>query len=172
VDGEGCFSINFVRQPAREHRKGYKTGIQVAHEFAVTQGAKSVSCLHKLRQFFGVGQVLINRRYDNHKEHIYRYFVRGRNDLLMHIVPFFERYNMQTSKQDDFRKFVDCLRGVDAKDHLSREGLIRIIEISQTMNRCKPRTEIPRILRDYTPNIDNKVGEDIVPSAWRHAGVM
>jgi hypothetical protein len=29
------------------------------------------------------------------------------------------------------------------------------------------------ILRDYTPNTDNElalVGEDIVPSAWRHAG--
>jgi hypothetical protein len=28
-----------------------------------------------------------------------------------------------------------------------------------------------RILRDYTPNADDLfVGEDIVPSAWRHAG--
>ena|ERR1700722_3008771 len=42
VDGEGCFSINFIRQPHRQHRRGYKTGFQVAHEFAVTQGASSV----------------------------------------------------------------------------------------------------------------------------------
>lgn len=40
VDGEGCFSINFIRQPHRVNRRGYKTGFQVAHEFAVTQGAK------------------------------------------------------------------------------------------------------------------------------------
>jgi hypothetical protein len=65
VDGEGCFSINFIRQPGRVNRKGYITGYQVAHEFAVTQGAKSVECLHWLKQFFGVGQVIINRRYDN-----------------------------------------------------------------------------------------------------------
>ena len=39
VDGEGCFSIGFVRQPDRTGRRGYKTGYQVAHEFAVTQGA-------------------------------------------------------------------------------------------------------------------------------------
>ena len=82
VDGEGCFSIGFIRQPSRMNRKGYKTGFQVAHEFAVTQGAKSVSCLHELRDFFGVGQVIINNRYDNHKEHLYRYVVRKRNDLL------------------------------------------------------------------------------------------
>ena len=34
VDGEGCFSIGFIRQPDRRRRKGYKTGYQVAHEFA------------------------------------------------------------------------------------------------------------------------------------------
>jgi hypothetical protein len=56
VDGEGCFSIGFVRQPNRTNRKGYKTGYQVAHEFAVTQGAQSVSCLHELKEFFGVGR--------------------------------------------------------------------------------------------------------------------
>src|SRR5947209_20318043 len=69
VDGEGCFSISFVRQPSREKRKGYKTGYQVTHEFAVTQGAKSIDYLNAIREFFGVGQVLVNKRYDNHKEH-------------------------------------------------------------------------------------------------------
>ncbi len=57
VDGEGCFSINFIRQPNRANRKGYKTGFQVAHEFAVTQGAKSVECLHMLKEYFRVGDV-------------------------------------------------------------------------------------------------------------------
>jgi hypothetical protein len=26
VDGEGCFSIGFIRQPDRKSRKGYRTG--------------------------------------------------------------------------------------------------------------------------------------------------
>src|SRR5689334_9334129 len=81
VDGEGCFSIGFVRQPTRTNRQGYKIGYQVSHEFVVTQGAKSVDCLHALERFFGVGQVLVNRRLDNHTEDLYRYVVRGRNDL-------------------------------------------------------------------------------------------
>src|ERR1700689_2348328 len=62
VDGEGCFSINFIRQPDRANRKGYKSGFQVAHEFAVTQGARSVESLHTLVEFFGVGSVYINNR--------------------------------------------------------------------------------------------------------------
>src|SRR5712691_6473041 len=76
VDGEGCFSIGLIRQPDRGNRKGCKTGFQVFHEFAVTQGAKSVSCLEELRAFFKVGQVTINRRKDNHKEPLHRFVVR------------------------------------------------------------------------------------------------
>jgi LAGLIDADG endonuclease len=156
VDGEGCFSINFIRQPHRVNRRGYTTGFQVAHEFAVTQGAKSVEVLYTLLQFFGVGGVYINRRYDNHKEHVYRYCVRKRDDLALKIVPFFRRYPLQTSKQGDFLKFAECLRLMESNSHLTRPGLIEMIKIAETMNHCKPRTEIIRILRDYTPNADSK----------------
>jgi LAGLIDADG endonuclease len=153
VDGEGCFSIGFVRQQERIGRKGYRTGYQVSHEFAVTQGAKSVSCLHELREFFGVGQVLINTRYDNHKEHLYRYVVRKRKDLLAEVNPFFRQNHMHTSKQQDFEKFARCVELIDSGFHLTRRGLIEIAEIAQMMNRHKPRNEMIRILRDHTPDI-------------------
>ena len=42
VDGEGCFSISFIRQKDQMKRKGYRTGFQVSHEFVVTQGEKNV----------------------------------------------------------------------------------------------------------------------------------
>jgi hypothetical protein len=96
VDGEGCFSIGFVRQHDRAGRKGYKTGYQVAHEFAVTQGAKSASCLDELVDFFGVGGIIANKRYDNHKEHLYRYVVRRRKDLIETIIPFFLAHPMHS----------------------------------------------------------------------------
>ncbi|MFC1613654.1 LAGLIDADG family homing endonuclease, partial [Patescibacteria group bacterium] len=76
IDGEGCFSISFVKQKDKKEknriRRGYKSGYQVFHEFAVTQGAKSLISLKKLKSFFGVGEIYINKRYDNHKEHLYR----------------------------------------------------------------------------------------------------
>src|SRR5580692_9655684 len=109
VDGEGCFSINFIKQSDRDKRKGYKTGFQVAHEFAVTQGARSVDSLHMLKEFFGVGAIYINKRYDNHKEHMYRYCVRKRCDLIQTIVPFFMKYQLRTAKQRDFLKIAECL---------------------------------------------------------------
>jgi hypothetical protein len=153
VDGEGCFSIGFVRQSARTGRSGYKTGFQVAHEFAVTQGASSVACLHELREFFGVGQVLANKRYDNHREHLYRFVVRKRVDLLETVIPFFRRYPMRSSKQQNFEKFARCVELIADGRHLSRSGLIEIAEIAQTMNRRKPRQDLIRILRGHTQSI-------------------
>jgi hypothetical protein len=154
VDGEGCFSINFIRQPHRHNRRGYKTGFQVAHEFAVTQGASSVDSLHLLVKFFDVGNVYINKRYDNHKEHMYRYCVRAREELVKTIIPFFDQYPLRTSKQDNFLKFAECMRLMETGAHLTKSGLIDIVEIAETMNHKKPRTEVIRILRDYTPDTD------------------
>ena len=153
VDGEGCFSIGFIRQAGGGRRVGYKTGWQVAHEFAVTQGAKSVACLDELQEFFGVGQVLRNSRWDNHREHLYRYVVRRRADLLETIIPFFQQYPLLSSKQKDFEKFARCLDLISADRHLTIDGLIEIAEITQTMNRRKPRHDLIRILRDHTPDI-------------------
>ena len=170
VDGEGCFSINLVRQPHRSNRRGYRTGFQVAHQFVVTQGAKSVESLQTMQQFFRVGRLHCNHRHDNHKEDLYQYVVCGRKDLQQTIIPFFQRYPLRTAKRSDFEKFVRCMRIIEVNAHLTGRGLIAIAEIIQTMNHCKPRTDLIRILRDYMPDTDDRIGEDIVRSAWRHAG--
>ncbi len=121
VDGEGCFSIGFVRQRGGTRRGGYRTGYQATHEFVVTQGAQSVSCLAELESFFGVGQVIVNRRSDDHHEGLYRYVVRRRADLVATIIPFFRRYPMRSSKQHNFEKFAKCVELIEAGHHpLSR----------------------------------------------------
>jgi hypothetical protein len=155
VDGEGCFSIGFVRQQRRAGRSGYRTGYQVTHEFVVTQGERSLACLHELREFFGVVQVIINNRYDNHREHLHRYVVRRRADLLETVIPFFQGHPLRSSKREDFEKFVRCVELVAGDSHRTRRGLIEIAEIVQTMNRRKPRHDLIRILRGHTPDIQD-----------------
>ena len=155
VAGEGCFSIGFVCQSGGRGRSGYKAGYQGAHEFAVTQGAQSIACLEELKSFFGIGQVLANKRYDNHREHLYRYVVRRRKDLIDTIIPFFRAHPMHSSKQQNFEKFALCVELMEAGHHLSFEGLADVVEIAETMNRQKPRTDLLRILRGHTPNIQD-----------------
>src|SRR5271154_1069092 len=110
VDGEGCFSIGFVRQPRRTGRRGYKAGYQVSHRFVVTQSVSGRSALEELQSFFGVGRVYVAKRNDNHREHLGQFIVNRRDELLGAVIPFFEGHPLRTAKQRDFEKFVCCLR--------------------------------------------------------------
>ncbi|MDP1759983.1 MAG: LAGLIDADG family homing endonuclease [Candidatus Woesebacteria bacterium] len=156
VDGEGCFSIGFIKQPDKQEknriRRGYKMGYQIFYEFAVTQSKSSIESLQVLKDFFGIGKIYLNKRYDNHKEHLCRYVVRKRKYLLDVIIPFFKKYPLRTTKQKDFEKFASCLSLIQQNEHLKLDGMIRIVKIVSTMNRRKPRESLIRILRDYTPN--------------------
>jgi LAGLIDADG DNA endonuclease family protein len=151
VDGEGCFSIGFIRQQHRMGRKGYKLGYQVLPRFVVSQGVSSVHVLDELHEFFECGRVFINQRNDNHRENMAQFIVQRREDLREKIIPFFRAYPLRSAKRHDFEKFAACVDLVVRGRHLTPAGLIEIVEIAQTMNRRKPRAELIRILRDYTP---------------------
>jgi LAGLIDADG endonuclease len=153
VDGEGCFSVGFVRQPDRAGRRGYRSGYQVFHRFVVTQGERSRACLEEIRDFFGVGRIYVNRRSDNHKEDLCQYIVGRRRDLLETVIPFFSGHRLRTSKRDDFEKFARCMVLVEAREHLTARGLLAIAEIAETMNHRKSRQELIGILRGHTPDI-------------------
>ena len=99
VDGEGCFSISIFKNVTT------KLGIQVFPEFVVTQGAKSLTAINNLKDYFGCGKIYLNSRKDNHKEPLYRYCVRSFADLQEKIIPFFDKYPLQTYKYQDFLIF-------------------------------------------------------------------
>ena len=152
VDGEGCFSIGFVKQPDRAGRRGYRSGYQLFHRFVVTQGERSRGCLEEIQSFLGVGRVYLNRRNDNHKEHLCQYIVGRRSDLLETVIPFFHEHQLRTAKREDFEKFERCMALVQADAHLTSDGLIAIAEIAQTMNHRKSRQQLIGILRGHTPD--------------------
>lgn len=136
VDGEGCFSISIIKN------KTTKTGWQVFPELVVTQGAKSSTALNQLRNFFGCGKIFVNQRYDNHKENLYRFCVRRLDDLEAKIIPFFTEHRLKTAKRESFKKFVEAIRLIKAKRHLSLEGLSEIARLAESINRQK----VPRFL--------------------------
>ena len=125
---------------------------QVQPTFVVVQGASSREVLEGLNRFFGCGQVYVNRRRDNHREDLCRYYVSRLADLRDVIVPFFQDHPLRTAKRDNFQKFVRVIELMDQGRHLTRPGLFEIAEIAETMNHRKP-SEVLRILRDHTPTI-------------------
>jgi LAGLIDADG DNA endonuclease family protein len=106
--------------------------------------------LHELRDFFAIGSVHRNGRHDNHREDLYCYSVDSRHELLETIIPFFRRYPLRTAKRSDFEKFAWCVEAMQQDRHLTREGLIEILEVAETMNRRVSRREVIGILRGHT----------------------
>lgn len=155
TDGEGCFSVGFIKQQDRQEktrmRRGYKTGYQPFHEFAVTQGESSLEALKEIQRFFKVGKIYINKRYDNHNEHLYRYVVRKREELRTVIIPFFTKNKLRTVKKKNFEKFAQCVKLMSRDEHYSHDGLYRLAKIAEQMNRKKSGKNLARILRDHTP---------------------
>ena len=117
VDGEGCFSVSIFKN------RTSKSGYQVMPEFVVTQGEKSLDVLHSIKDFFQCGSIFVNRRYDNHKENIYRFCVRSLKDLDEKIIPFFKENQLKTFKRNDFKLFCSVVTMMTQRQHLTIEGL-------------------------------------------------
>jgi len=140
TDGEGCFAVSVIKNNTT------RSGYQVFPEFVITQGEKSRESLEMIKKFFRCGKIFINKRYDNHREHLYRYCVRSIRDLQEIIIPFFSRYRLRTSKRNDFRLFAQAVELMMKKQHLTGKGFRKILRIKSRSNR--------KILRDYTSDSD------------------
>jgi len=135
VDGEGCFTVSFFKHPKSRLRLKW----EVFPEFVITQEIKSKTALKRIKDFFDCGAIYLNKRYDNHHEHLLKYVVRNRADLLTKVVPFFERNPLQSAKKEDFRIFARIIRMMNKKKHLEKKGLKRIQLMVRRMNTRKYR---------------------------------
>ena len=132
-DGEGCFTVSCI------HNSTTVFGKQIFPEFVITQSAKSLNVLEDIQKFLGVGSIVLNKRYDNHHEHLYRFCVRSVKELNESIIPFFEEFKLKTSKYDDFLIFKKIVKMMALKKHLSEKGFEQVLQLAGTMNRKKKR---------------------------------
>lgn len=131
TDGEGCFSVSMLKN------KTSKRGWQIFPEFVITQGKKSLPALEIFKRYFKCGNIFVNKRYDNHKEYLYRYCIRSIHDLEEKIIPFFKTNQLRTSKKDDFKIFSSIVGIMKSGRHLSIQGMKRIAKLIEKMNRKK-----------------------------------
>ena len=122
VDGEGCFHIGINKN------QEMTLGIQVLPEFTVVQHEVDEQVLYALKAYFGCGVVR-----KNHGTRLC-YRVRGHENLLHKILPFFEKHQLKTRKRVDFAKFRKVVLRMQKGDHLTPDGLEKIRQIKTTMN--------------------------------------
>ncbi len=121
TDGEGCFHISIVQNPKTT------LGYQVIPEFVIVQHRKSLPVLYALKRFFGHGVVRVN--------HGDRYAFRIRSiEGAEKVCEFFTRHPLKTQKRVDFIRFRRVVQKMKEGKHLTREGLLEIIDIAVRMN--------------------------------------
>ena len=125
VDGEGCFHIGINQNDTM------KLGIQVLPEFTVVQHEIDEQVLYAFKAYFQCGVVR-----KNHGTRL-SYRVRGQENLLQRIIPFFEKHQLKTRKRVDFQKFRKVILMMEQKEHLNEDGLEKIRQIKATMNSNK-----------------------------------
>lgn len=123
IDGEGCFSVSFTK------REKLTLGIEVRASFSVSQKAHSTSSLKIIENYFKCGGIRFSRNDGTNK-----YEVRNFADLTHTILPFFKNYPLLTNKQKDFEIFERICSLIKQNQHLSKDGLIQIIELAYQTN--------------------------------------
>ena len=115
VDGEGCFTVSF------SPRSKLKVKWEVRPSFSVSQNADRAETLFQLVKYFGCGSIRPDR-----SDKTLKYEVRSINNLIDNIIPHFEKYPLQSSKQKDFTYFADICRRVYQGMHLLPKGLAKL----------------------------------------------
>lgn len=124
VEGEGCFSISY------RVLERIAVGVEAKPSFSIAQkkSKENYALLEQIRDFFGFGAIRDDRR------GCYKYETRNLGLIIKHVIPFFERYRLQGSKNKDFIIFSSICSRMNHGKHLCFQGLLEILELSRALN--------------------------------------
>lgn len=140
VEGEGMFYIGIV--PSKETKSGW----QVIYFFKVSQNPCGKVILDLMRKRLDCGYVKQNHKMDQSDRSL-ALVVRNFQDLKTKILPFFR--NKLVIKKRSFEIFEKVLFLIENKEHLSKEGLSKIIDLAYSMNTGKRKLTKEYILEHY-----------------------
>lgn len=126
VDGEGSFSVSLRK------RDDHSLGWQVILTLNVAQRDKTVLAL--IKRYLGCG------RLQERKDGVWYYVVQNPTAIEERVIPFFKKYPfLSSSKKKNFAIFSQIAEMVFKKEHLSSEGIIKIVELREKLNEGKGR---------------------------------
>ena len=132
VDGEGCFCVSMAPQPR------LRVGWEVRPSFSVSQNADRGEVINLLPSFFGCGSIRPDR-----SDKTIKYEVRSLENLVNSVIPFFERFPLQSSKHNDFVLFRRICRLMTDRAHLTAEGIQQVMFLARQMNTSGKRRYKP-----------------------------
>lgn len=141
VEGEGCFYIGIVR--SRETISHW----QVIYFFKVSQNPSGKVILEQLKNRLACGYIKANSLSDKNDKSL-AYVVRDLPNLVNKVIPFFKG-KLHTKKSKDFEKFCEVIDLVCTRQHLTKQGISKVLDIAYSMNTAKRRYTRKEILASY-----------------------
>lgn len=123
TDAEGCFTISLVR------KNKLKVRWEVKATFQIELHQKDKALLEQMKSYFGVGSI---SEYGSRQSNRFR--VQSVKDLQV-IIDHFENYPLITKKRADYELWKQAFYLVQNKEHLTMEGLEKIVAIKASMNK-------------------------------------
>ena len=147
TDGEGSFTA-YIRPPKKEHgSKNYR----VECHYYIKLREDDWMLLENVKKFFQIGRVVFQRENRPNHHHMYRFEVTNLNDLQNLIIPFFEKYKLQSKRIKDFELFKKIVTSVLKQEHQTQAGLRRIQQWKAEMHQYlgSPNTGNPFVRSRY-----------------------
>lgn len=122
TDAEGCFNVTISPRSNGKY--------QVSLRFEIDLHSRDIELLSNIQSFFnGVGTLTPSKN-----SSLVKFVVRNFDDIYNIIIPHYNKYPLLTQKQADFLLFKKIALLMNDKEHLTPEGLLKIVAIKASIN--------------------------------------
>lgn len=149
VDAEGSFMIKINSNASLKNKWG------LSASFKITLHLRDKSLLEQIQLYFGVGKIYTSGS-------SVTYEVNSLKELEI-IMIHFNKYYLISQKYSDFQLFKVALAIIKTGEHLTLEGLQKIVNIKASMNRGlsnKLTAEFPNTIRAVRPKVEKHIIPD------------
>ena len=139
TSGDGSFHLN-IKKSDTSHRVSLRFSINLNIRDAEVLKGLVTYCAARLETNLG-RKAAVKVMHNQENQHVSKFndtvtlAITKTSELIEVIIPFFEKYPVQGLKSLDFSDFKKVAMMIDAKEHLTIEGLNRILEIKLNMNK-------------------------------------
>ena len=133
--------------------KNHKIGWWIQACFQLGLHIRDKDLLSQVKSFFNeTGSI-----YTMNNNKVLLYQVRNLGEITKAIIPHFEKYPLITQKQSDFILFKEIVKLMDKGEHLTIDGLIKIINLKAYLNKGlskELKVFFPEVIAITRPKID------------------
>lgn len=127
VDGEGYFYVRSLKN------KNYSTGFSINLIFSISQHIRDENLLITFIEYLGCG---IIEKASTRPDGV-NFVVSKFSDIKEKIIPHFQTNPLEGIKNRDLLDFVEVANIIEAKGHLTLEGVNKINSLKSGMNSCR-----------------------------------